>query len=465
MSDPDTDKTADQADASALPTCDRKRPRENDDSPPKSSKCQKTDQIPAGSSTDGNAINLLDVNIDCLERIFDYLNYNDLVKVADLDANAQIAAKLVFARRYSHFLVEMYTDHTVRSVETTHSTLVLSTVSECAKILRHFGKSIKKLELNNFSDRKMAHNWNAIKNLIDKNCTKTLIELKLLQCGKQLSDGMKNVFENVEMLRLQSTSLGKWKELNIWFPKLKRLELIDTEKAEKFIITPLTLPDFEITHISAVVYLSKSEIKTMIKSVPQLHTLTLTGHLNTNDLHFINDHLLTLKHLILINFEFSSDSENSAETKVFFKNLETLSMMGTTFKGDIPFAFKQLNELDINVAFMATEWIDFATQQRDLIKLRLKWRFSAEITERHVNEIVTNLTKLTEIHLDINSEMPLDHVVALLDCESLTKLEVVGLPPNNGQRAVALATRKWRFCKNDQQAVFTRESTGSGSGK
>lgn len=87
-------------------------------------------------------LKITDVNDDCLERIFDYLNANDLNNVAEATRRFVPAARMVYRRKYSDQVI------VIRGFSRNISFIGGGIIkAKPITFLQHFGVTVKKLKL------------------------------------------------------------------------------------------------------------------------------------------------------------------------------------------------------------------------------------------------------------------------------------------------------------------------------
>lgn len=315
----------------------------------------------------------LDLNLDCLEPIFDFLNPRDLLNIVISSTYAAQAALLVYSRRYSKCQVQIRPTSTSPEkmpIEWVNPLIQINSAVDCYKFLEIFGDLIKKLELYGFNDETIALEWRDVMQLVSQKCGGNLIELKVHNCNAFITNQFQNAFDNVDKLHLQRSYLDQCKRLNEWFPNVKSLELIDIGQN---VVVEIISPHFFTMHLEPEC-LSASDIGTMIESAPQLQDLTLSGFINVNYLRFINQNLPVLKRLNLKHARFFDESNE----KCLLENVESFSIdLWTTIMPpiELPFEFRKLTELQVKTNSFEKDWIDFAINQTGLLKLRLDMNF------------------------------------------------------------------------------------------
>lgn len=324
-------------------------------------------------------IEITDLHVDCFENIFKYLSLNDLLNVVHLSEHAQMAAKLVFARRYSQSFITFFG---------------WSTASFCTKVLQTFGDDIKQLKLAYFREDTLINEWTVVIHLINKKCTSNLRMLELRHIKCEMMELIENVFDNVECLSIGYSRLGKFVDLTVWFPNLRRLHLYSNDRCIQ-----------TLSGLSSLNYLAMSEclstarFKTLIESASKLETLWLYGAMKLEKLKFVSDILTGLKHLHLCDFFLEEESDDV----IMFDNVQTLSI-SKGWDGElplkVPFKLKSLTNLRvITNDSLGEPWINFAMEQRNLTKLLLDSMDIFEINYSHLIEIATTMNHLVELHI------------------------------------------------------------------
>lgn len=440
-----------ECEAKSMDSIERKRKRSQDTDDghhstnnPKKMKTESTTKI-------------TDLNADCFGHIFDHLRFRDLLNVADLNEKATEAAELVFTRRYSNYNVVLCGHETSRSIEIDDNTLeiTITTASQCANVLRNFGDVIGKLKLLNFNGKVFAdRRWAELRRLINEKCTKHVTVLELSNCDRHLLADIENVFECVGVLKIACSQVGeKFMDLSKWFPQLRTLELLHHENCGQIICNYPHLSYLTMDTTQAEC-LSTGNFKAMLKSVPQLESLSLSGGMKSSLLAFIADSLPKLKKLHLWDFHI----ENQSDAVIVFKNVQTFSV-STGLLGDlptkIPFKMGKLTELSVKTELLCNEWIDYAMQKQDLKKLRLISTSEPTITDIQLNAMATALPKL--IHLDITADISTDglkHFLAANESVHTIQIRTYG---QIGKHLMASANDEWTTAPIRGGVAFQRK--------
>lgn len=425
---------------------DRKRQRENDSCLDRHAKAKKI-QINQFTTK------LIDLNIDCLELIFKSLDLIDLLNVSDLSTNTMDAAKMVFAKKFSKYLLKIRGMESPAPIEVDHTVISISSVSECTKFLRVFGDSVKKLQLEYFIDVQLTADWNEVKSLIYGKCAKHLTELRVVNCDEQMFAGIESPLTSITKLRISCSRLGKCMELDKWFPSLVQMEMKHNDGC-LHIVNHFPYLSFLAMNIPFAC-LSSADIETMFKSTPQLQTLSLSGGIDAKLLQFISENLTNLKNLCLYDFHLEDEQDDI----VIFQSVEKLHIttgLLSFLPNEIPFAFQNLKELRVYSDSLGSEWIDFVLEQSNLERLALNSIWEPELTADHLIEFAQTLTKLTEIDV-VATVLPDEMTEFLSQSKSLKKIRIndyskpfIGLRQSHG--------KEWRLEEEGEWFTFEREN-------
>lgn len=390
------------------------------------------------------ATKITDLNVDCFGHIFDYLKLRNLLNVADLNENATEAAKLIFIRRYANYDVVLCGHKRSQSIEIDNKALkiIISTPTQCARMLFIFGDVIEKLKLLNFDRLILADRlWNEVRHLINEKCTKHVTTLKLTKCAREMMADMENIFKCVDTLEITCSRLDeKFMDLGKWFPQLHKLELLHHGNCGQIVCNypHLSYLTMDTTHDEC---LSTAQFKAMLKTVPKLQILSLSGGMKSSLLVFVAENLLELKKLYLEDFHI----ENQTDAMISFNNVETLSV-SSGLLGDlptkIPFKMDKLTDLRVKTELLRNEWIDYAIQKSHLTKLQLISICESNITDIKLNALAAALTELIE--LDITANISTDGLKRILaECKSLQTMLVKMYGRSGEHLKLASVDNKW----------------------
>ncbi|XP_055322231.1 uncharacterized protein LOC129578118, partial [Sitodiplosis mosellana] len=228
---------------------------------------------------------IIDVNLDCLEKIFRLLDLKDLVDVAESNKYLKIAADMVFNRKYRTKVVLNNFNKTVaepiRSPIDHLDYIHVQTLKCCFKILRLFGNYITIVEIraNPFGIHSPSFNVNCerLVHYVNKYCLNSLILFEVNRPSDNFLSAVKNAFKNVEHVEIRAGNVTSELPLQIKrvFPKMRQLVLFPYQFLNsKFI----KYPYLENLHMNVFEKddLYETSVRTAIISNPQLRCFRLT---------------------------------------------------------------------------------------------------------------------------------------------------------------------------------------------
>lgn len=171
-------------------------------------------------------LKLTNINRDCLEHMFEYLNLCDLLNVADSSKSLRVAAGLVYHRKFRQQTVQLYQmiSNLPGHIYNEHGTPYIGGLRTCLRFVRCFGSHISKLEITYCHSSRKDNNY--LDRYVNEFCADTLIELNYVRKPTILLDIPKKPFTNVQILRIIDSNLNySMEEIVGWFPNLRDLRL------------------------------------------------------------------------------------------------------------------------------------------------------------------------------------------------------------------------------------------------
>ncbi|KAJ6623928.1 hypothetical protein Bhyg_17256 [Pseudolycoriella hygida] len=191
---------------------------------------------------------IVDLNNDCLDEIFSYLSYDDLLSACQVCQRFQNRARNVF-RRKCHDM-QMFS---VKANESNH-------------LLRRIGSALSKLEIFFCGD--IIKNQQII-DITTKYCVENLKELTLHCLTKR--NKLRKSFSQVNKLTLSYCDMIGCFKLAKWFPNLTSLTFNYTKNLKKYM--KQSIPSMHTLNINYLA--SQMETITILLSNPQIKNLSL----------------------------------------------------------------------------------------------------------------------------------------------------------------------------------------------
>lgn len=405
------------------------------------------------------SMHIFELNDHCLEEIFQYLSIDEMVCVAHTNKRFRKSVRTVFADKYATETIKVSNAHQQKSSKSLPSTY----------LIRYFGDSIKKLQVNYESEFNRFNQ--SLEAAIMKYCRKTLVDIELVNVDKYAFDRIKSPFKAVKTVCFTRCILGKFtKNLNKWFPNMTSLEFVeaniqDSDDAE---CIEKNFPKLEHLGIVNVIRedegfdynnADESEINALnipdiftnlnifdcIERNPQLRSLKLKHnnddlrYFNNEDsdgikitssfLAFVNEKLPQLERLDLTVLQRKFEDRGSNSAQLHFKALKQLKfeVEDTKTLKQFPISTSQLNELVVQSSVLDEQCCKFVERQKECKKLVVRgWWKSAELCEP-MTKVIKGFSKLEQIEIQFNglTKKQKDIIALLKNCKSLKSLVVL----------------------------------------
>lgn len=173
-------------------------PSKNDDPPSKRSKTTPAEQRD-GQPAEQPTVNIADLNTDCLTRMFQYLDLNDLLNVADMSQQMLQAARLTVKSKYGKTPIKLFNGSWRRPIEISSEGACISDFGPCLKYVRCFGQTISKLTV--CYSLLSANKRTTMDHYLDKYCADSITALNY---GGSTLKNLTKQFKCVENLVLYS---------------------------------------------------------------------------------------------------------------------------------------------------------------------------------------------------------------------------------------------------------------------
>lgn len=189
-----------------------------------------------------------DVNLDCLEHAFGFLNLEDLINVAEGNKHLKAAANIAFKNKFKTYCLQIYTDKKQGSLDVYNdeNCIVIWNLKLAFKLLRLFGENISGVQV--WADKTTTKfkaedtdiiTYERIMYYINEYCFKSLTSFAVIRQPDNVFIGVQNKFENVKKVYING-NIGPETllQLNHFFPRMTDLQLIYFHLNAKFIKFP-----------------------------------------------------------------------------------------------------------------------------------------------------------------------------------------------------------------------------------
>lgn len=378
-----------------------------------------------------NSTKIDDLDPQILAKIFETLDFSDLINVANATKKLREGARQIYAQNSTNKLVKFNDQATMKkglNIDETPNTIEIQNIETCLEMFHAFGRFIRQLKLNfeGINSRRSE----TISRTLNECCAKTLCELEWHYCPPNAMDAESKPFSKVTSLRLVSGHLStSMSQFNETFPALSQLELSHMEvKNRKCIERTFS----NLTHIKVHIgkkrdiEFLKSNVKAAIELNPQLLSFNLASGCDLSLLAYIQNMLPSLERLEIQspqNKFFDSDKD-----PVYFDTVRTFTLDIAQFKDpiiNIPFQFKRLKKFTLFACnAFRNEWIDFVTQNANIVELHLLNYHWFYVMKREQLMKIASLPRLAQLVLDWRIDSPEDLVQFLSECHSLQKIQL-----------------------------------------
>lgn len=246
--------------------------------------------IDVHDSTTIDALKIDDMKQKVLVKIFEWLDFPDLLNVANASLKLRGAAGQIYVQNYTQKLVKFNGDALGLNIHETSTAFEIHDARTCLKMFRAFGALIVRLHLNFHGIE--VRRIQAISQTLNDYCAETL---NALEWHHSPANAIFKKFPKLTELRLKKGTLaGKMVQITEMFPRLCVLELSHMEVADRKCIErtcpKLVRLKVHIVLRSGIDFL-KSNVKIALKMNPQIRSLCVGLGCDAELLPYINDML------------------------------------------------------------------------------------------------------------------------------------------------------------------------------
>lgn len=395
----------------------------------------KTDVIP---------LRLIDINYDCLLQIFQYLDVDSLVNIAEADDQFIPAAVTVYShcqKRYEKVIMNIYRASLFKPDDWCRS----PSSANIEPFFRHFGHGIFDLFIN-FDLNPLNINMGR---LLQDHCAATLNNLDLGFFNADEMESIEKPFTALKKLTFIEGTLGqKLSQINIWFANITSLELIYINLAEPRSIE-INIPRLKRLQIyNGVMNIPEENICEMLRLNPQLEDLSLLCEFDIDFLLSLSQNLPLLETLEIWSPE--NRFETFGSQKVRFDMVKSFTLNACSHRGDsianMPFEFVQLQQLSFDgFNRFRGPILDFIFKCGDLVKLNLLPQIEDwdDLDIFDLERLVEALPHLNELAFCADCFI-VQHVINFLTAsEQLKKVEMMYIEPVVCSHFYAAIEKKW----------------------
>lgn len=405
-------------------------------------------------------MNITDLNVDCLEEIFERLNINDLLRVADTCSRFRKVTGLLFTGKNVNGSVVIASDDIQFGWLDNEYESEIKGILHSLRFLRCFGHLIVKMSIE-FDDQ---YHYNEIFRYVNEYCSENLIKLLVDGSKEILIENISKPFANVKLISFSQCTLGRnLTNFNKWFPQMKYLKLehnnVQDQKCIEMSFPHLKHFSYCNMWISSAQGFDDQNLKKFIRLNTQLRCLNLL-EFNIKLLRYISKYLHQLNELDIPWQDWMYDYRKI--TPIQFKSVKKF---GITLDSDhsIPlnsFAFDQLEGLEANgVTYNYLR--DFMSKNSKITTLSVVDDSSngSNISIKQILQITKALISLSSLTVHQRYGFSIDEIVCLMT-ELGQQLKHFTFNLKDAFEVNALEKRlgnKWHFvCENGLFVSYNR---------
>lgn len=381
-------------------------------------------------------LKIIGLDGNCLERIFSFLNEDDILSVAQANSHLTDAANHVLrhqGQKSIHITDDRFPKtlpqiNDFRNISATSKRFFFKS-SEAHTILPIVGKGITKLII----DFDKITNPESLLHDVEQYCSDSLKTMEWNRMPKTIQTVTKS-FPKVEEVTFIKGGMDRDSlQFNKWFPAMKKLQLSNIEFTSSGEPLAVRFPHLENLSIDIDdrYGFSLANFGRMLQLNTQIRCLSITKfkHSGGRDIcsaliEFINETLPQLEELSLgksMNWHFDHDNLST------FKNLRKLDIyLGkrSDIEKPIPLAFEKLESLSIKIEYSIDDrMINFIKKQTDLTSIKVLSEHKLNYNRPNVASIISSLPKVSELYLG-GLFLYRGELYDLLEkCKSLTKIQ------------------------------------------
>ncbi|XP_055296963.1 uncharacterized protein LOC129565772 isoform X2 [Sitodiplosis mosellana] len=309
---------------------------------------------------------IVDINNDCLERVFEHLDFRDLIHVAEANKHLGVAAEAVFVRKLKRRLI---------AVKIGRSLLAF-------RAIRLFGQSVSAIHLK--IKRKFLREKFFVH--VNEYCRKTLNTFRIFGNDSNIFGAAKHRFENFEEFSSSEGKLGPGCEhFKRLFPRLRQLTFIDNDIVEPKYIHK-TFPHLAFTFEYSFnleppkllkLNMSGIDFQRIASLNPHIQSIALNGYLNPSIWEVLNTELKNLKSISIC---YSPKHVVCYNSLIRFNNVEIFDVLCKLDYSKVTpknvFSFKRLKNMKVRCYKNQLEgWLDFilAHPTIEVLVIDLTW--------------------------------------------------------------------------------------------
>lgn len=370
--------------------------------------------------TNQTQVKLEDLDLDIQFYIWENLQLNDLISLAETNERFSMLAGDIFRRKHSKKTLEIdFMDFAEESIIVSDKIISMNDSEIILKLLKKFGHFMKKLAI-----KPSDVNQTDIIQAINLFCADTLIEIDIHNFQSNFFEHMTKPFTQLKGLSLQGIFkrlMSPTLNLAELFPAMQNLtfEFVIVEDPNCSSDIAKAFPNLQHLSVNAHQFsnpnhINEDDFTELIKKNPQIRTLTLQN-CDRNLLKVVNEIHPNLEVLELFDYVKLRNSEHD-EGRIVFKNLKKFVITNSYESVPQNIDFKNLVEFHSDGsqaigAVMCTKWIDIVEHNIHLERLHVT---RDPLSNEQLEKLASISSKLTEIFLNVKANINNEAIVKLM---------------------------------------------------
>lgn len=382
-------------------------------------------------NTDVSQTMFMDLNEDCLDKIFRYLSIRDLGSIAETCKWFQELAIKTFKCIWKNEVATLHNNSTKDKLDS-------------LRILRQFGDLLLKVNIDFGGNRR---NTEFLDIIMDKGSVK-LLEIEF--SGFTASDRLDKVLSKRNLYRINAHFNNM---ISLRFGLLSDNLIVPNCIQQAF---------SNLQHLSLQHPFNNRHLASFIRFNPQLRSLEF-GH----DYSFVDRDLMNLINRLLPNLEELKFMEvkkhlsTTAYQPLFLKNLKRLlirDMKNGKFLPNLSISNKKVEELDIEVFSCNDKLIDTVCQYKAVQKLTLNC-LTNNFRGTNLMKFSEHLPQLTELELrGYNESLPMENILQFIqEAANLTTLSLLQFTIDVEEIKEKLDPDHWNVSQSHQQLLICKK--------
>lgn len=395
-----------------------------------------------------------EINDDCFEEIFRYLDFYDLLNLAATNQRINSVASTNFARKYSTEAVCISSSGIyITSPDVADQPDIWLPAEETTKFVQHLGHVVGRLTINSLEDDAGVE----VAKLIFRHCGDALSEVIMRGLPEYITKLIVKPFRHVNNLYLNRCEFGAhFLQLKKWFPNVARLMIYNCgiSQAECLEETSIKLSHLTWEYGTSQNALLNDAFRALTRSNPQVESLRLDCSWDIPFLRHLDRYLKRLRKLELT----LGYQDKEIRRKVYFHNVHRLVLHLRDHKalsGQIPFTFRRLDEIHLHLDChdsLSESMVDFVIQHKFLLKLNIFF----PVDKKGLHRLANNLPHLEMLGLSGVGLSTTDAAQALNDFPRLRKFRIFN--EHRFDDLLQMLGTQWRACA-DRKFFLKQAST------